>query len=183
MRESARGWRIRRDACCRDVCAHCQVLDVPQGYYQGPQRANRGAVYSDGPKGAYMPTTTVGTYAPPARLLICWCLFHRGKCAPVSFLNLLRSHTTTRARSKTPNKTAWTMIAAYRVYRGCGPYAIAVRLVGGAGNRRPCSPLPRNLTSRGSIVLASRVNVARQDSFGLRVGKVNNHMSGRFVTL
>jgi len=46
-----RGWRIRRDACCRDVCAHCRVLGVPQGYYKGPRHANRGVVYSDDPRG------------------------------------------------------------------------------------------------------------------------------------
>jgi hypothetical protein len=41
-----RGWRIRRDACCHDVCAHCRVLDVPQGHYRGPRHANRGVVHS-----------------------------------------------------------------------------------------------------------------------------------------
>ena len=45
-----RGWRIRRDGCCRDVCAHCRVLDVPQGHYKGPRHANRGVVYSYDPE-------------------------------------------------------------------------------------------------------------------------------------
>ena len=46
-----RGWRIRRDAFCRDVCAHCRILDVPQGRYKGPRHANRGVVYPCGPNG------------------------------------------------------------------------------------------------------------------------------------
>jgi hypothetical protein len=38
----SRGWRIRRDALCRDVCAHRGVRNVPQGYYKGPPHADRG---------------------------------------------------------------------------------------------------------------------------------------------
>jgi len=45
------GWRIRRDACFRDVCAHCRLLYVPQGYFKGPRHANRGVLYSDDPEG------------------------------------------------------------------------------------------------------------------------------------
>ena len=59
-----RGWRMRHDAFCREVCAHCRALAVPQATIKA-HGAQIVALYSYDPKGRIHAGKTVGTCGRP----------------------------------------------------------------------------------------------------------------------
>ena len=70
-RAQSRGWHIRRDAFCRDVCAQRRTRGLPQGYHKAHGMQFVAWVPATTAKGAFMSTTTAGTYAPPGGLDHC----------------------------------------------------------------------------------------------------------------